>query len=186
MKRIAVALAATSLAAAGVAPAIAASAPPVSNFTTASGAVYGTEMYYDGGTWIPGTLAGSNINVDIYQTGSPNIRVVSVHVGNGINLTGVNGTYVYGIDGDDCANGSIVSSVSGDEVSIKGFNCWDDDGDGRTEVAVDIDGFTGTIMSSYFTGHQIDGQFRYYDNRRNKSGSYRYASPTGLDFYSND
>lgn len=184
MKRIAIAVAVAGLAAATLAPAQAAAAPPWSDYTNVSGTLYGSEMSYDGTNWIPGAITDGDIDVDIYQTGGPAVQVISIHVHNGASLTGASSVSVSGIDGDSCNTTYQSTTYSGDEITIKGVYCWNDDADGRTELAVDVRGLTGTIMSNYFSDQEIDGQFRYYSNRRDKSGSYRYENDLGLDFVS--
>lgn len=181
MKKITTALAVAGLAVTMVAPANAAAAPTWSNYTNVSGTLYGSEMTWDGMTWVPGTITDGDVDIDIYQTGSPVIRVISAHLHSGATLSGALTVDVYGIDGDSCT-GTPVVSYSGEEISIKGVYCWNNDTDDLTELAVDVRGLTGTIMSAYFTDQEIDGQFRYDGNRRSKPGSYRYEDTAALDF----
>lgn len=190
MKKVLIAVAAAGLAAAAVAPASANSAPWWANTASIGGTLYGNEGSYDPMVgWTPGSIDSGDVYLDVSQYGSMTIRLVSIDLGNNVSLSGAPSVNVYGRSGDSCNTDYQSTSVSGDEITVKGIACSDTDSDGYTEFEVDAYSITGSINSYYFDDQKIEAQYRGADNRGrtgSKYPSYRVSNSTGLDYWSND
>ena len=182
MKKLALLTASVWLMLASSTPAMANRAPVWSTPDYFAATLYGSE--WDGIIANSGTITDGDVDLDIHQSGSPTIRIINIDVGHTANLTDYTSVTVSADDSDVCDTTGQVVTLSGDEISIKGINCHNNNSDGDTEVNVDVRGLEGTISSDFFTDRKIEGTFRYYTSRKDKTDSYRMANATGLDFES--
>lgn len=126
-------------------------------------------------------FSGDDIVVNVNHGTIAAVTVVNISLPSAFNVTAGSGAVVAVNDGNSstvCDTTSIVSTVSPQGVTAKGFNCSDPDG--NVEFTFTVSGLQGQILTTSFGAYPIESQFRTVNSRSSKNFAW-IVDPTDLD-----